>query len=136
MRRVTLLCLSCVNPNSRPKQPNMASTPHFELYKDRADEHRFRLRAANGENVLASTEGYSSKQGAQRGIDSVKTNAPIDSRYKRKANVAGAPYFLLVAGNGEELAKSETYSSTAAMENGVALIKRIAPTATVQDLTL
>ena len=29
----------------------------FELYKDKGDEFRFRLKAANGEIILAS-EGY------------------------------------------------------------------------------
>lgn len=47
----------------------------FELYKDRSGEFRFRLKAANGE-VIASSEGYSSKAGAQNGIESVKKNAP------------------------------------------------------------
>lgn len=47
----------------------------FELYKDRAGEFRFRLKAANGE-VIATSEGYSSKSGALNGIESVKKNAP------------------------------------------------------------
>ena len=47
----------------------------FELYKDRSGEFRFRLKAANGE-IIASSEGYSSKAGAQNGIESVKKNAP------------------------------------------------------------
>ncbi|XDD44804.1 YegP family protein (plasmid) [Leptospira sp. WS60.C2] len=46
----------------------------FEMYKDKAGEFRFRLKAANGE-VIASSEGYSSKQACQNGINSVKTNA-------------------------------------------------------------
>jgi len=48
----------------------------FELYTDKAGEYRFRLKAANGE-VIAVSEGYSSKASAQNGIASVKTNAPI-----------------------------------------------------------
>lgn len=32
----------------------------FECYKDKAGEHRFRLKAGNGETILSS-EGYSSK---------------------------------------------------------------------------
>ena len=47
----------------------------FEIYKDKAGEFRFRLKAANGE-IIAASEGYSSKQGAQAGIDSVKNVAP------------------------------------------------------------
>lgn len=46
----------------------------FEMYKDKAGEFRFRLKAANGE-IIASSEGYSSKQACQNGINSVKTNA-------------------------------------------------------------
>ena len=30
---------------------------HFEIYKDKAGEFRFRIKATNG-NVLASSEGY------------------------------------------------------------------------------
>ncbi|EMY60630.1 YegP family protein [Leptospira terpstrae] len=46
----------------------------FEIYKDKAGEFRFRLKAANGE-IIASSEGYSSKQACENGIDSVKSNA-------------------------------------------------------------
>jgi uncharacterized protein YegP (UPF0339 family) len=51
----------------------MAGT--FELYTDRSGEYRFRLKAGNGE-VIAISEGYSSKSAALNGIDSVKRNAP------------------------------------------------------------
>lgn len=47
----------------------------FELYKDRAGEYRFRLKAGNGETIAVS-EGYTTRSGALNGIDSVKTNAP------------------------------------------------------------
>jgi hypothetical protein len=48
----------------------------FELYVDRAGEHRWLLVHDNG-NVLAdSGEGYASRQKARQGIDSVRRNAP------------------------------------------------------------
>lgn len=50
----------------------MAGT--FELYTDKAGEYRFRLKAGNGE-VIAISEGYSSKSAALNGIDSVRRNA-------------------------------------------------------------
>lgn len=46
----------------------------FELYEDESNQWRFRLKAANGE-VIAVSEGYTSKEGAQNGIDSVRRNA-------------------------------------------------------------
>ncbi len=48
--------------------------PKFEIYKDKAGEFRFRLKAANGENIAAS-EGYKSKAGCKNGIASVQKNA-------------------------------------------------------------
>ncbi|PSQ38602.1 DUF1508 domain-containing protein [Halobacteriales archaeon SW_5_70_135] len=54
----------------------MPSEPTFELYRDSAGEWRWRLVATNGNIVADSGEGYASKQGARRGIDSVRRIAP------------------------------------------------------------
>ncbi len=50
--------------------------PVFEWYVDKAGKYRFRLKAANGE-VIATSEGYSSKASCLDGIASVKKNAPL-----------------------------------------------------------
>lgn len=52
-----------------------ATNPKFEIYLDKAEEFRFRLKASNGEIILAS-EGYASKAGCKNGIESVRKNAP------------------------------------------------------------
>ena len=49
--------------------------PKFEVYKDKAGEFRFRLKAKNGE-IIATSEGYKKKAGALNGIESIKKNAP------------------------------------------------------------
>jgi uncharacterized protein len=46
----------------------------FELYKDKAGEFRFRLKAGNGETIAVG-EGYKTKASAVNGIESVKKNA-------------------------------------------------------------
>ncbi|MBQ2096387.1 MAG: YegP family protein, partial [Firmicutes bacterium] len=51
-----------------------AKNPKFEIYTDKAGETRFRLKAGNGETILAS-EGYSSLSGCKNGIESVRKNA-------------------------------------------------------------
>lgn len=48
--------------------------PKFEIYKDKAGEFRFRLKAKNGEIILAS-EGYTAKASCVNGVESVKKNA-------------------------------------------------------------
>ena len=44
------------------------------MYTDKAGETRFRLKAANGEIILAS-EGYKAKSSCMNGIESVRKNA-------------------------------------------------------------
>ena len=55
-----------------------AKNPKFEIYTDKAGELRFRLKAGNGEIILAS-EGYSSMSGCKNGIESVRKNADSET---------------------------------------------------------
>ena len=48
--------------------------PKFEIYKDKAGEFRFRLKASNGQ-IIAASEGYVKKDSCKNGIESVKKNA-------------------------------------------------------------
>ncbi|MBE5934108.1 MAG: DUF1508 domain-containing protein [Lachnospiraceae bacterium] len=48
--------------------------PKFEIYKDKADEFRFRLKASNGQ-VIAQSEGYTTHANCVNGVESVKKNA-------------------------------------------------------------
>ena len=50
------------------------TNPKFELYRDKADQFRFRLKARNGE-IIAVSEGYKAKASCQNGIASVRKNA-------------------------------------------------------------
>ena len=50
--------------------------PKFEVYKDKAGEFRFRLKATNGEIIASGGEGYTTKAACLNGVDSVKRNAP------------------------------------------------------------
>ena len=49
--------------------------PKFEVYKDKAGEFRFRLKASNGE-IIGKSEGYKAKASAKKGIASIAKNAP------------------------------------------------------------
>ena len=49
--------------------------PKFEMYADKGGEFRFRLKARNGQ-VIAISEGYTTKASCANGIESVQKNAP------------------------------------------------------------
>ena len=49
--------------------------PKFEIYKDKANKFRFRLKAHNGQEILAS-QAYTAKASCKNGIQSTIANAP------------------------------------------------------------
>ena len=94
----------------------------------------FRLHAGNGEIILSS-QMYASKASALAGIESVRTNAPLDERYERKTDAGGKPMFNLKAANQQVIGTSQSYSGEAARDNGIESVKNNAPTATLDDQT-
>ena len=48
----------------------------FEVFRDRADEWRWRLVHRNGNIIATSGEGYTQKHNAESGLQSVIRNAP------------------------------------------------------------
>ena len=46
----------------------------FEVYLDNSGKYRFRLKAGNGE-IIATSQGYTTKAHCMKGIESVKNNA-------------------------------------------------------------
>ena len=88
----------------------------FEIYKDKRGEFRFRLKAPNGEIILAS-EGYKAKSSCKNGIACVKKNGKSKKQYERKTARNGKSYFVLKAKNHQVVGKSEMYNSVKSMEN-------------------
>ena len=52
--------------------------PKFELYKDKAEQFRFRLKARNGE-IVAVGEAYTTKANCKNGINSIMKNV-VDAK--------------------------------------------------------
>jgi hypothetical protein len=94
-------------------------------------EYQFNLKADNHQVILTS-EGYSSRSGCENGIESVRKNSQSDSSYDRKKSTNGKHFFNLKAANSPVIGTSEMYESSSAMENGIASVKKNAPSATVE----
>ena len=105
----------------------------FELYKDRKGEFRFRLKASNGQIILAS-EGYKRRVSAMNGIASVQKNARNGGLFERKETKTGKFRFNLKATNGQVIGTSESYNTAAARERGVASVGKNALSAAIVDL--
>lgn len=78
---------------------------------------------------------YETRAAAENGIESVKKNGGDDTRFERRTSAKGDPYFVLKASNGQEIGRSEMYTSDSAMENGIESVKSNAPDASIADAT-
>ena len=106
----------------------------FEVYKDKAGEFRFRLKAGNGQNILGS-EGYSKKASCMNGIESVKKNSQNPDRFEKKKTPSGKFSFRLCASNGQCIGTSQTYASESGCDNGMKSVANSAPGAATDDQT-
>ena len=93
----------------------------FHKFKDdKSGEHYF---SYNGDNkTYLRSEGYSSESGRDNGINSVIKNAPDNERWRAK-NENGSYYFVLRAGNNQEIARSCPYDSEDAMMKDFAWVR-------------
>lgn len=57
--------------------------PKFEVYLDKKGESRFRLKAKNGE-IIAVSEGYTTKASCLNGVESVRKNAADSTTEKEE----------------------------------------------------
>lgn len=106
----------------------------FEIYKDKAGEFRFRLKAANGQNILSS-EGYGKKASCMNGVESVRKNSQVPARFEKKTTASGKYTFCLNASNGQVIGTSQTYKSSSGCSNGIKSVANCAPGASVDDQT-
>lgn len=82
----------------------------FQVFQGEDQDYYFRFVAANGE-ILLRSEGYATRQSADRGIESVLENAPDARNIEQLEAVDGSFYFLVKASNGATIAVSETYTT-------------------------
>jgi uncharacterized protein YegP (UPF0339 family) len=97
-----------------------------------AGEFRFRLKAGNGQTILAS-EGYKAKSGCANGIESVRKNSTNPDRFVKKTTASGKHRFNLTSTNGQVIGTSESYDSESGCDNGIKSVATTAPDATVDD---
>jgi len=105
----------------------------FEVYKDKAGEYRFRLKASNGQTILSS-EGYSAKTGCMNGIESVRENSKLETRFETYEDKSGKHRFRLKAANGQVIGSGEAYESETGLKAGIDSVIRWAKEAEIKEV--
>ena len=104
----------------------------FEIYKDKREEFRFRLKASNGQAILAS-QGYKTKASCNNGIESVRKNSLESAKFEKLESKNGKPFFNLKSTNGQVVGSSQLYSSNSSMKNGIASVMKNARDAKIVE---
>jgi len=107
---------------------------YFELKTAKDGQTYFNLKAGNHEIILSS-EMYTTRAAAENGIASVQKNSADDGKFDRRKSSNDKDYFILKAGNGQEIGRSEMYESAGAMENGIKSVQTNGSSEEVKDKT-
>lgn len=108
----------------------------FEMYKDKADEYRWRLKAGNGAVLATPGQGYKDKADAKNGIEVVKRSGTDEKVKFDVYEDAKKEYrWKLKSGNGQVVAgSSEGYKAKADAEKAVEAVKAGAAKAEVVEV--
>ncbi len=106
----------------------------FEIYKDKANEFRFRLKAPNGQIILSS-EGYKTRSSAVKGVESVRKNSQDQIRFESNVSRSGKRTFKLMSKNKQVIGVSQSYASESGCKNGMKSVAKYAPDAGLEDKT-
>jgi uncharacterized protein YegP (UPF0339 family) len=106
----------------------------FEVFTGKNDKHYFKLKAGNGEVILAS-QGYAAAKDCANGIESVRRNAANVDRFEVLKAADDSSYFVLKATNGQVIGKSQMYKTESGCTNGIDSVQRHAADATVVEVS-
>jgi uncharacterized protein len=105
---------------------------YFQLCACSDGQFMFYLKTRNHE-VLLRSQPYRSKQAARGGIESVRRNSRLASRFVRMVEDESACYFVVLSDIGQIVGTSEKYSSRAALEAGFASVMTHGSTTVIKD---
>lgn len=104
----------------------------FEVYKDKAGEFRFTLKASNGQTVLTG-EAYKSKNACLSGIESIKKNCQKESAFEIYQDKKGGFRFRLLAANKEIIGQGQAYTSKSGCQKGIESVRKNAADSVIAE---
>ncbi len=104
----------------------------FVISEGKDGKDYFVLKAGNGEVILQS-QGYKSASGCENGIESVRTNSQDVSMFECREAKDGRTYFVVKAGNGQEIGRSQLYKTDSGCKSGMASVAKNSPDAVLVD---
>ena len=119
---------------AKPKADAEAKTLTFEVYKDKVEEYRWRLKATNKQIIATSGQGYKDKRDCKKAIDRIKDDAATKLKFETYTDAASDTRWRLKSTNGQIIASSgQGYKDKRDCEHAIDVIKKGAEKAKVED---
>ncbi len=112
-------------PNSLNEANRSDAYGFTTFFKD--GKYYFQFKETSGRPILFS-QGYATEKSRNNGIQSVIRNAKKDKQYefkKGKKDKKGKRFFILKAGNHQEIGRSDLFGNKEELEEKLAIIKAI-----------
>jgi uncharacterized protein YegP (UPF0339 family) len=100
---------------------------YYEIKTSANGQPMFNLKAGNDQVILTS-QLYSSKEAALKGIASVQKHGPDPASFEKLVSSQNEPYFVLKAYNAQVIGTSQMYGSEQARDTGIASVMKNSPT--------
>jgi uncharacterized protein YegP (UPF0339 family) len=109
-------------------------TLKFETYQDAKKEHRWRLKATNGQVIATSGQGYTDKRDRDNAIDRIKKDAATKLTFETYEDAKQECRWRLKATNGQVIATSgQGYKDKRDCDNAIDVIKKGAEKARIEE---
>jgi len=86
------------------------------------NQYYFQFLRDDGQ-VILNSEGYTTEAARDNGVQSVINNSGNADRYETRTNDAGGFYFILKAGNNQEIGRSVTFRNEGSRDGAVTLMQ-------------
>ncbi|ERT12867.1 YegP family protein [Photorhabdus temperata] len=107
---------------------------YYDLRRTKNKQYYFNLKASNGDVILTS-EMYTTKAAANKGIRSVQANSPAEKNFEIREHKSGKHYFVLKARNYQVIGISESFDNETIAKKGIQSAVKNGSSENVRDLT-
>jgi len=108
----------------------------FETYQDARKEHRWRLKATNGQVIATSGQGYKDNRDCKNAIERIQKDAATKLTFETYQDAEKKYRWRLKATNGQIIATSgQGYIDKRDSENAIDVIKKGAEKARVEEVS-
>ena len=93
----------------------------YRAYRTKKDNQFYFQFLTDGGELVLKSQAYADKAACFNGVKSVIKNSDDNAKYEKTKDADGKQYFIIKAGNGQEIARSESYSDNAKLDSDIKL---------------